>query len=137
MQTRSPDGLLLGPALCTLDGERGYGLVEDGALAWRAGQLPGRWVRGLLLASVAALTFLRFRTIVGYEAGVTFIVMLLALKTLELRARRDNANNVSAVKEAMAQLGLCERTVRPPISELPNGEREEVREILRLLEISA
>ena len=37
MQTRSPDGLLLGPALCTLDGERGYGLVEDGALAWRDG----------------------------------------------------------------------------------------------------
>ena len=64
-------------------------LLWRGALAWRAGQLPGRWVRGLLLASVAALTFLRFRTIVGYEAGVTFIVMLLALKTLELRARRD------------------------------------------------
>ncbi|MCL4859167.1 MAG: dihydrodipicolinate synthase family protein [Caldilineaceae bacterium] len=55
----------------------------------------------------------------------------------DLRARRDNANNVSAVKEAMAQLGLCERTVRPPISELPNGEREEVREILRVLEVSA
>lgn len=55
----------------------------------------------------------------------------------DLRARRDNANNVSAVKEAMAQLGLCERTVRPPISELPNGEREEVQAILRVLEVSA
>lgn len=53
----------------------------------------------------------------------------------DLRARRDNANNVSAVKEAMAQLGLCERTVRPPISELPDGERDEVRAILRVLEV--
>jgi 4-hydroxy-tetrahydrodipicolinate synthase len=53
----------------------------------------------------------------------------------ELRARRDNANNVSAVKEAMAQLGLCGRTVRPPISELPENERAEVGRILRVLEI--
>lgn len=55
----------------------------------------------------------------------------------ELRARRDNANNVSAVKEAMAQLGLCSRSVRPPISELPANEGEEVRAILRALEIEA
>jgi 4-hydroxy-tetrahydrodipicolinate synthase len=53
----------------------------------------------------------------------------------DLRARRDNANNVSAVKEAMAQLGLCGRTVRPPISELPEGERREVTEILQALEL--
>jgi 4-hydroxy-tetrahydrodipicolinate synthase len=55
----------------------------------------------------------------------------------DLRARRDNANNVSAVKEAMAQLGLCGRTVRPPISELPEQEREEVSKILRMLEIES
>ncbi len=48
----------------------------------------------------------------------------------DLRARRDNANNVSAVKEAMAQLGLCNRHVRPPISELPTSERAEVSAIL-------
>jgi 4-hydroxy-tetrahydrodipicolinate synthase len=53
----------------------------------------------------------------------------------DLRARRDNANNVSAVKEAMAQMGLCERTVRPPISELPEAERAEVSQILKLLAI--
>lgn len=51
----------------------------------------------------------------------------------DLRARRDNANNVSAVKEAMAQMGLCERTVRPPISELAAAERAEVSQILKLL----
>ena len=31
------DGLLLGPTLVTLDGDAGYGLIEDGALGWRAG----------------------------------------------------------------------------------------------------
>lgn len=36
------DGLLLGPTLATLDGDAGYGLIEDGALAWRDGLLA--WV---------------------------------------------------------------------------------------------
>jgi 4-hydroxy-tetrahydrodipicolinate synthase len=48
----------------------------------------------------------------------------------DLRARRNSANNVPVVKEALAQLGLCERYVRPPISELPESERAEVRSIL-------
>lgn len=49
----------------------------------------------------------------------------------DLRARRGASNNVSAVKEALAQLGLCNAVVRPPITELPESEREEVRSILR------
>ncbi len=48
----------------------------------------------------------------------------------ELRARHHNGNNVSVVKEAMAQMGLCEATVRPPISELTRHEKEEVSQIL-------
>jgi 4-hydroxy-tetrahydrodipicolinate synthase len=48
----------------------------------------------------------------------------------DLRARRDNASNVTVVKEALAQLGLCERTVRPPISELSADERAEVAAML-------
>lgn len=55
----------------------------------------------------------------------------------DLRARRNNGNNVSAVKEAMAQLGLCEATVRPPISELADNERAEVRQILQQLGVEA
>lgn len=55
----------------------------------------------------------------------------------DLRARRNNANNVSAVKEAMAQLGLCEATVRPPISELAESERAEVSRILAGLGVAA
>ena len=37
---RTPwDGLVIGASLATLDGDRGYGLVEDGALGWRDGSI--------------------------------------------------------------------------------------------------
>ena len=49
----------------------------------------------------------------------------------ELRARGNNANNVPAVKAALAELGLCGAAVRPPISELSAPELDEVRAILR------
>lgn len=49
----------------------------------------------------------------------------------DARARHGNADNVSVVKEALAQLGLCGRAVRPPITELPAEGRQEVAEILR------
>lgn len=48
-----------------------------------------------------------------------------------LRADHGDGNNVSAVKEAMAQLGLCSRSVRAPIAELSEGERVEVTRILQ------
>ena len=48
----------------------------------------------------------------------------------ELRARHHNGNNVSVVKEAMSQMGLCLAAVRPPISELTHGEKGEVSHIL-------
>src|SRR5690606_13505393 len=35
--TTAADGLLLNATLVTLDGDAGYGLIEDGALAWRDG----------------------------------------------------------------------------------------------------
>jgi hypothetical protein len=51
--------------------------------------LPGKWwLLGLLAVTVAA-TFASHQTLLGRDAGVTLIVVLLALKTLELRARRD------------------------------------------------
>ena len=37
----------------------------------------------------------------------------------ELRAADSSADNVSVVKEALAQLGLCRRDVRPPSRLLP------------------
>ena len=60
-----------------------------GWLAWKAQPLPGKWwLLGLLAAAVAA-TLVTHHTLLGRDAGVTLIVVLLALKTLELRARRD------------------------------------------------
>lgn len=48
----------------------------------------------------------------------------------ELRAEDRSANNVSVVKEALSQLGLCERTIRPPSHELNDDVRAEIAGIL-------
>jgi transglutaminase-like putative cysteine protease len=58
-------------------------------LAWRQRPLPSRWWLVAIVALYAGLTWLTYRTLVGREAGITLLVMLMALKTLELRARRD------------------------------------------------
>jgi 4-hydroxy-tetrahydrodipicolinate synthase len=44
----------------------------------------------------------------------------------ELRADDDSADNVSVVKEALAQLGLAGRDVRPPSRVLPADRRDQV-----------
>ncbi len=49
----------------------------------------------------------------------------------ELRLADSSADNVSVVKEAMAQLGLCRADVRPPSRPLPAGIKDEIRSILR------
>ncbi|TXH91026.1 MAG: DUF3488 domain-containing protein [Rhodoferax sp.] len=64
-------------------------LVWRGHIAWHGRPLPSRWwLLGLLLLAAGA-TFWSHRTLLGRDPGVTFIVVLLALKTLEMRARRD------------------------------------------------
>ena len=60
--------------------------------AWLAVQgrpLPSRWWLMLLLVIASVATYRTHRTLLGRDAGVTFIVVLLALKTLEIHARRD------------------------------------------------
>jgi protein-glutamine gamma-glutamyltransferase len=70
-------------------------LMAGAVLAWRAWlaiagrPLPNRWVVTGLLLLAGALTFAGERTMLGKEAGVTMLVVLMSLKTLELRARRD------------------------------------------------
>jgi len=64
-------------------------LLWRGWQVWRAKPLPGWPWRVALTAAAAALTVTTHRTLLGPEAGVTLVVVLLALKTLELRARRD------------------------------------------------
>lgn len=64
-------------------------LLWRGTLAVRSRPLPNRWWMGGLILLALAATFFTHRTLLGRDAGVTMIVVLLALKTLELRARRD------------------------------------------------
>ena len=99
------------------------------------GLRPGRRLGALLLAGGA----------VGFTSGLVNLVagspsmgLLAALQQgdypaamaiwrrvkpfEDLRARRSAANNVPVVKEALAQLGVCGRAVRPPIEEVPEAE---------------
>ena len=64
-------------------------LLWRGRLALSGAALPSRWVLAGALAVAIGATWASHKTIVGRDAGVTLVVMLLALKTLELRARRD------------------------------------------------
>ena len=64
-------------------------LLWRGALALRAQPLPGRVWLVVLLGITVAATYLTHGTLLGRDAGVTLLVVLLTLKTLELRARRD------------------------------------------------
>jgi transglutaminase-like putative cysteine protease len=58
-------------------------------LALNGAPLPSRWTLVAVLGLAVGLTLFSERTLLGKEAGVTMLVVLMALKTLELRARRD------------------------------------------------
>ena len=64
-------------------------LIWRGLSAWRGQPLPGQWWRLGLLGVAMAATLATHRTLLGRDPGVTMVVVLLALKTLEMRARRD------------------------------------------------
>ncbi|RZJ24156.1 MAG: DUF3488 domain-containing protein [Haliea sp.] len=64
-------------------------LLWRGTLALRNQPLPNKWWLLVVLALAVGATLLSHKTLLGCDAGVTLIVILLALKTLELRARRD------------------------------------------------
>ena len=64
-------------------------------LLWRAfltlakRPIPSRLLMLPLLFAAAGAVYLQYRTVVGQQAGVTFLLLLMALKLLEMRARRD------------------------------------------------
>jgi transglutaminase-like putative cysteine protease len=70
-------------------------LLAASVLVWRATltlrslPLPAWYWRAGLLAITLGATWVTHGTVLGRDAGVTLIVVLLALKTLEMRARRD------------------------------------------------
>jgi len=64
-------------------------LVWRAVLAWRGLHLPGRWLLTLVTVAAGAGVLLTYRSLLNREAGIAFLCLLMALKTLELRARRD------------------------------------------------
>lgn len=64
-------------------------------LVWRAfltvtqRPIPSRLLMLPLLLAAGGAVYLQYRTVVGQQAGVTFLLLLMALKLLEMRARRD------------------------------------------------
>jgi transglutaminase-like putative cysteine protease len=64
-------------------------LLWRGALALKARALPGKLWLVVLLALTVGATYATHKTLLGRDAGVTLLAVLLTLKTLELRARRD------------------------------------------------
>ena len=64
-------------------------LLWRAGLAWRDAPLPPRWVLFISLAGAVGLTLSTHQSLFGRDAGITLVTVLAALKTLELRARRD------------------------------------------------
>ncbi len=58
-------------------------------LSWQQAPLPPRWLVLLVATAALAGVYLNQRTLFGREAGVTLLVMLLALKLMEMRTLRD------------------------------------------------
>lgn len=54
--------------------------------AWR---IPGRTIRWLLLLVSAVVVFRHYGTLLGRDAGVAYLALLVALKILETRSLRD------------------------------------------------
>ena len=77
---------------------------------------------GLPLAMLDALR--------GHDFAEAMRIWEKARRFEELRAADASADNVSVVKEALAQLGLCRADVRPPSRRLPVALRLEVTHIL-------
>ncbi len=58
-------------------------------LAARGAPLPSRWLLLLLLVGIVAATKLSHGIVIGREPGLTLISLLMAMKLLEMHARRD------------------------------------------------
>jgi 4-hydroxy-tetrahydrodipicolinate synthase len=119
--------------------------VRFAGVARDAGLRAVAWIAGL--AELSALGYWAVGA-TGFTSGLVNVVPELSLAMLEalragdydramtvwesvrpfeeLRAAAASADNVSVVKEALAQLGLASRDVRPPSRLLPEGLRDQV-----------
>ena len=129
-----------------------YGIrdpVQFAAVARDAGLDRFTWLAGLAELTAPACWTAGAR---GFTSGLVNVAPALSLSMLEslcggdtagamkawedcrafeeLRAADSSANNVSVVKEALAQLGLCRPDVRPPSHRVSEEVRAQITEIL-------
>ncbi|WP_129788969.1 dihydrodipicolinate synthase family protein [Promicromonospora panici] len=104
------------------------GLAESYATsAWQAG---ARAFTSGLVNVVPEISFGLLDALRHDDAARAAAVWRRIRRFEQLRARDRSADNVSVVKEAMHQLGLCDRSVRPPSTTLPDADRVEITRIL-------
>jgi 4-hydroxy-tetrahydrodipicolinate synthase len=109
-------------------------------LTWLAGAAeltaPAFWAVGARgftsgLANVApGLALAMFDALRADDFGAAMKVWDTVRRFEELRLADSSADNVSVVKEALAQLGLARADVRPPSRALPPAIRQEIAQIL-------
>jgi 4-hydroxy-tetrahydrodipicolinate synthase len=109
-------------------------------LTWLAGAAeltaPAFWAVGARgftsgLANVApGLALAMFAALRADDFGAAMKVWETVRRFEELRLADSSADNVSVVKEALAQLGLARADVRPPSRPLPAPIKEEISGIL-------
>jgi len=58
-------------------------------MAWKALRHPSRWTMALLTVGITLATLQRYHTLSGREAGVTLLIVMTALKLLEMRAQYE------------------------------------------------
>jgi 4-hydroxy-tetrahydrodipicolinate synthase len=107
---------------------------------WLAGlaelTVPGCWTAGARgftsgLVNVApGLSISMLEALRGGDMDGAMKVWDLARPFEELRAADSSADNVSVVKEALAQLGLCRPDVRPPSHRVTDEVRGQIAAIL-------
>jgi 4-hydroxy-tetrahydrodipicolinate synthase len=109
-------------------------------LTWLAGAAeltaPVFWAAGAHgftsgLANVSpALALAMLQALRENDFGAAMQAWQTARRFEELRLANGSADNVSVVKEALAQLGLCRADVRPPSRSLPADIKNQISGIL-------
>jgi 4-hydroxy-tetrahydrodipicolinate synthase len=78
-----------------------------------------------------ALALSMFEALKANDFGAAMKVWESVRRFEELRGTDSSADNVSVVKDALSQLGLCRADVRPPSRLLPADIKEEISGILK------
>ncbi len=138
---RSPN--VIGVKYGVRDATRFAAVARDAGLdrlTWLAGAAeltaPVFWAAGAHgftsgLANVSpALALAMLQALRENDFGAAMQAWQSARRFEELRLANGSADNVSVVKEALAQLGLCRADVRPPSRALPDDIKAEIDGIL-------